>query len=329
MAIHKLLTFRIRAELYAQLAQMEMAGLPFDRALYVLQVAEPAQSRLLAMRALIKHHDFALAGERSGLFTKLEARLIHASINAGSPARMYRQLADCYSTRARQAASIKSRMLMPAGVFMLALAIQPLPGLVSGSMAVSAYLYQVLRPLILVALMVSGVSWWLSRPAAAASQNATSPWLSIPLLGKLIVRQNVRDFFASLGLTLEAGIPMLDALPLALDPIAEPSIKSEFSRIAPRVAGGATLAQAFADSAFLGSALDRERVVALINTGEQSGTLPEMLLRHTTMESIAINASFEQLTTWVPRVVYGLVMLWMVSSLLSGPGFMPRAISDL
>jgi type II secretory pathway component PulF len=329
MAIHKPLTFRVRAELYAQLAQMEMAGLPFDRALNVLQVAEPAQSRLQAMRALIGHHDFALAGERSGLFTKLEARLIHASINAGSPAHMYRQLADFYGTRARQVATMKSRMLMPAAVFMLALAIQPLPGLVTGSMGVSAYLYQVLRPMVVVALMVFGVRWWLSRPAAAASQNAASPWMSIPLLGKLIVRQNVRDFLASLGLMLEAGIPMLDALPLALDTIAEPSIKREFSRIAPRMAGGATLAQAIADSAFLGRALDRERAVALINSGEQSGTLPEMLLRHTTMESIAINASFEQLATWVPRVVYGLVMLWMVSSLLSGPGLMPRAIADL
>ena len=69
--------------------------------------------------------------------------------------------------------------------------------------------------------------------------------------------------------------------------------------------------------------------MALINTGEQSGTLPEMLLRHTTMESIAINASFEQLATWAPRVVYGLVMLSMISSLLSGPGLMPRAIADL
>lgn len=329
MANHKPLTFRIRAELYSQLAQMEMAGLPFDRALNVLQVVEPAHSRLIAMRALFKHHDFALAGERSGLFTKLEARLIHASINAGSPARMYRQLADFYGTRARQAASIKSRLLMPTGVFMLALAIQHLPGLVTGSMAVSAYLFQVLRPMILVALMVFGVRWWLSRPAATARKNAASPWLSIPLLGKLIVRQNVQDFFASLGLMLEAGIPMLDALPLALETITEPSIKREFSRIAPRVAGGATLAQALADSAFLCGAPDRERAVALIHSGEQSGTLPEMLLRHTTMESIAINASFEQLATWAPRVVYALVMLWMLGSLLVSPGLMPRAIADL
>jgi len=57
--------------------------------------------------------------------------------------------------------------------------------------------------------------------------------------------------------------------------------------------------------------------------------LPEMLQRHTTMETSAINASSEQLTAWAPRVVYGLVMLWMIISLFSGTGLMPRAIADL
>lgn len=35
--------------------------------------------------------DPATAGERCGLFTRLEARLIHAALNAGSPAAMYRR----------------------------------------------------------------------------------------------------------------------------------------------------------------------------------------------------------------------------------------------
>lgn len=69
MAIHKPLTFRIHAECHAQLAQREIAGLPFDRASNVLQMAEPAQPGLVAMCGLIMHHDFALAGERSGHLT--------------------------------------------------------------------------------------------------------------------------------------------------------------------------------------------------------------------------------------------------------------------
>ncbi len=330
MTTHKPLPFRIRAELYAQLAQMEIAGLPFDRAFVVLQVAGPAKPRLVAMRALIKRHDFAMSGERSGLFTKMEARLIHASVMSGSPARVYQRLADFYTARAMQAATMKSRMMMPAAVFLLALAIQPLPALIGGSIGVFGYLFQITRPLIVIALIVFGLRWWLARPAHVAKEsNVNSPLLSLPIVGKLIIRQNVRDFLESLALMLEAGISMLDALPLALDTIEEPSIKREFARIAPRVAAGAMLSQALADSAFLGDAASRERAVAFINTGEQSGALPEMLLRHTALETHAINSWYEQLATWAPRILYGTVMLWMIISLLSGPGMMPRVPADL
>lgn len=342
MTTHKPLPFRIRAELYTQLAQMEIAGLPFDRAFAVLQVAGPAKSRLVAMRALMKRHDFAMSGERSGLFTKMEARLIHASVMSGSPARVYQRLADFYTARAMQAATMKSRMMMPAAVFLLALAIQPLPALIGGLIGVFGYLFQVVRPLIVIAVIVFGVRWWLARPAnaekaantitntpAKTSANPASPLLSLPIIGKLIIRQNVRDFLESLALMLEAGISMLDALPLALDTIEEPSIKREFARIAPRVAAGTMLSQALADSAFLGDAASRERAVAFINTGEQSGALPEMLLRHTALETHAINSWYEQLATWAPRILYGMVMLWMIISLLSGPGLMPRVPADL
>ena len=133
MPTHKPLPYRIRAELFSQLTKMESAGLPFDRALSVLHLVEEGQERLVSMVALLKRHDFATAGERSGLFTRLEARLIHAAMSSGSPAHMYGRLAECYTARAMQVATMKSRMVMPAGVFLLALIIEPLPGLASGA----------------------------------------------------------------------------------------------------------------------------------------------------------------------------------------------------
>ena len=323
MPTHKPLPYRIRAELFSQLTKMESAGLPFDRALSVLHLVEEGQERLVSMVALLKRHDFATAGERSGLFTKLEARLIHAAISTGSPAHIYGRLAECYTARAMQLATMKSRMVMPAGVFLLALIIEPLPGLVSGSLGLFGYLFQVLRPLLVVGAMFFAARWWLSRPVDEAKQKAASPLCSLPLIGRLIVRQNVRDYFESLALMLEAGLPMLDALPLALDTITEPPIKREFSRVAPRVTGGTLLSQAIADLVFLGSAHSRQRLISFIHTGEQSGALPEMLLRHTAMETGAINDTFELLATWAPRVVYGLVALWMIVSIFSAPGLAP------
>ena len=323
MPTHKPLPYRIRAELFSQLAKMESAGLPFDRALSVLHLVEEGQERLVSMVSLLKRYDFATAGERSGLFTRLEARLIHAAVSTGSPAHRYGRLAECYTARAMQLATMKSRMVMPAGVFLLALIIEPLPGLASGSLGLFGYLFQVLRPLLVVGAMFFAARWWLSRPVDEAKQKAASPLCSLPLIGRLIVRQNVRDYFESLALMLEAGLPMLDALPLALDTITEPPIKREFSRVAPRVTGGALLSQAIADLVFLGSAHSRQRLISFIHTGEQSGALPEMLLRHTAMETGAINDTFELLATWAPRVVYGLVALWMIVSIFSAPGLAP------
>lgn len=80
--MHKPMSFRIRADLFAQLAQMETAGLPFNRAIAVLNLPGAAQTRVEAMRGTAaKGNDPATAGERSGLFTKLETRLIRAALN--------------------------------------------------------------------------------------------------------------------------------------------------------------------------------------------------------------------------------------------------------
>jgi type II secretory pathway component PulF len=324
MTQHKPLPLRLRAELFTQLAQMETAGLPTDRAFTVLQVANVAAPRLVAIRQLMKRHPLATAGEMSGLFTKLEARLIHASMIAGSPARIYRRLADFYTDRAMQVATMKSQMVMPVAVFLLALVIQPLPGLVSGTLGLLGYLFQVCLPLIVITIVVFAVRWWLAQ-----NKHRPSPLLSLPIIGKLIIRQNVRDFFESLGLLLEAGVSMLDALPIALETIEVPIVKREFARIAPRVTAGSPFAEAIADLAYLGNNVSRDRVAAFVHTGEASGGLSEMLLRHAALETSAINDWMAQLAIWAPRILYGFVMLWMIVSLLTGGGFSSRVPLDL
>lgn len=312
MKTHQSLSLGIRAQLFQQLAQMEHAGLPFDRAFAVLNLPPKAKQRLSTMRSLMKRMEFAIAGERSGLFTRLEARLIHAAMSAGSPARVYRRLADFYTTRAMQTARIKSRMLLPAAIFLFALCLDPLPGLVTGTTSVLTYLGLVLRPLLMVGLIGIGLRLWFTGATSGARLRVT------PIVGNFIQRQNVRDFFASLGLMLEAGIPMLDALPIALDTVSAPSIRGNLSQIAPRVTNGETLSQAVADVDGLGDPMSRHRLVEFIATGEASGTLPDMLLRHTELETAAINDWYEQFATWAPRILYGAVMLWMAVSLVGG-----------
>ena len=133
------LPLRLRAELFTQLAQLETSGLPFDRSLALLQIGDESAARLHAMKQRVARGEvLAMAGEKSGVFTRLEARLIHAAWNAGSPAGVYRRLAELYTQRAMQLATMKSRMALPAIVLLMALLIQPLPTVSAGQSAAQA-----------------------------------------------------------------------------------------------------------------------------------------------------------------------------------------------
>jgi len=312
------LPYRLRAELYAQLEQMENAGLPFDRAFALLRLPKRFQARAEAMRALLaKGVEFAAAGEQSGLFTQLDSRLIRAATNAGSPEKMYRRVADYYTDRARQLAVMKSRLMLPAAIGLLALLVQPIPALIGGSLTVVSYVWRVLRPLLLIAALVYCVRALLRLNNRSAGK---SVYQRLPLYGRIFVRQNLCDFFESLALLLEAGASMLEALPAALDTVMDGAIRSELQKLRPRIAKGSSLTDALPGVGYVTD----ERLIQFVRTGEAGGKLPEMLLRHTRMETESINGFLEQLALWIPRVVYGAVAAWMAYGFLSGGGFMPN-----
>ncbi len=323
MSTQKPLSYRLRADLFAQLAQMELAGLPVDRAFAVIGLPPPAQQRLDTMRQLMKRGgELALAGEKSGVFTKLEARLIRAATNAGSPANMYRRLADYYTDRALQLSTMKSRMALPAFMFVAALLIQPIPALVGGSLGIAGYLWQVAKPVLLIVAAFFAFRFFTSSESQSSSK---AFYQSVPIYGPIFVRRNLRDFFESLALMLEAGVSMLDALPAALDTVEDGDIRRELAKIRLRIESGAPLADALGGVNYLKD----DHVIQFVKTGEASGTLPEMLMRHARVETEAINSFYEQLAAWAPRVLYAMVAMWIAYGIISGGAMMPRVPSDL
>ncbi|HEX5130118.1 MAG TPA: type II secretion system F family protein [Usitatibacter sp.] len=311
----KPLPYATRAEIFLQLYRLELAGLPYDKAIATLAVPASASPRLKAMQALAARGvDAAKAGEQSGLFTRLESRLVRAALIAGTPAPTYQRLADYYSHRARQLAVIKSRLAMPAFVLAIALVIQPLPALVGGAIGLMAYLWEVAWPVLLIA----GI-------AVALRLAVMSFPRLVPLYGPIHVRANLRDFFESLALMIEAGVPLLEAMPAALDAVDDAAIRSELARLPRLVEKQGSFAAALESV----SSLRASRVLAFAHTGEQSGKLPEMLMRHAAMESADIAAFYVQLAAWLPRVVYALVAIKIIAGIFSSGGVGPRVPRDL
>jgi type II secretory pathway component PulF len=319
----KPLPYAIRADLFFQLSRLEAAGLPYARAVATMALPSPAAKRLKAMKALAARGiDAAKAGEQSGLFTTLEARLVRAALNAGTPAPMYKRLADYYAQRARQWAVMKSRLMMPAAVLVIALLVQPLPALVGGNISLKAYVWQATWPILVIAALVVVLRWMGSRGGIAKGK---SLYQKVPFYGPIFVRSNLRDFFDSLSLMLEAGVPTLEALPAAIDTVSDGDIRRELLRVQQRVERQETFATALEGVSYL----QGSRALPFAHTGEESGKLPEMLMRYAAMETEDIARFHEQMATWVPRVLYALVAVKVIWGIVTSGAFAPRVPKDL
>jgi len=108
----------------------------------------------------------------------------------------------------------------------------------------------------------------LARRDARAS--GKSLYQSLPLYGPIFVRRNLRDFFESLGLMLEAGVSMADALPVAVDTAEDGDVRRQLIRMQPRIAKGSSLGEAMRGVRYL----EDERLEQLIR---QLGKLEDVV----------------------------------------------------
>ena len=319
----------VRADLFKQLGTMEDAGLPIDNALGLTRLPG-AQRRLTAMRKYLGAGlGIAEAGMKSGLFTRWEASVLHAAFSAGNLAHTYRRLSEYYARRAAHAAAMRSRMMLPLAMLVIAVFVQPLPSLVAGTLSPGGFLIRCLLELIAIGAVVylfSGLPERLQPDSSATRHIPLDPVLPlVPLFGSMYVRRNVRDCFDTLALLLEAGMPILEALPLSANTIRSQALKQQFSRIKPRIEQGASFAQALGELSFVG----HEQAHAMILAGEASGALPEVLFRYSESETRMIDQFDDLVAAWAPRLVYTLVLLWVGYGILRSGAFMPSLPPEL
>lgn len=312
------LALPVRALLFQHLAAMEKAGVPADRAYALLDLGPGARPRVQAFQQLTRRGvEPPTAGANSGLFTVFEARLLRAAFAAGSPLPTYQRLASHLATAAAQTRELRSRMIMPVAVLAIALCVGPIPQLVLGLISPAAYVWKVVSPLLaLAALAAAGArlySWFGSGAPGPGRAVLERALLRLPLLGELHLRRNARDFVDSMALLLEAGLPMFDALPVALDTVDNQLVRGDLATILPAVRAGAPLSQAVKELRLV----DTGTLHAFVHTGEESGSLPEMLMRHAATETESLQLAQANIMTWLPRLFYAAVSLWMIAQLLN------------
>ncbi|QLI80412.1 type II secretion system F family protein [Chitinibacter fontanus] len=316
MSPPKPLPWRIRADLFLQLAALERAGLSAEQAFASLKRSGPLATRLEAMaKHLRRGKPVAKAGQLSGLFTPLESTLVAAACTAGSPANTYQRIGEQAALHARLSQQVYAQLFKPALLLVLGLIIGPLPALAAGKLGFGAYVISVIWPLLLIGLLMQMGRWIWQGIEQNPQPPFTSLLLQLPGLGGWYQRSLQRHFFGSLAMLLEAGVPMFDAIPSALETIHCAQLRN--TRLLHDLQKGQSLSQSIGKYAWL----NEPTIVALVQTGEASGRLPEMLERITGQLTADLTHSARQFAAWLPRLIYAGVALWMAWQLIGSNAF--------
>lgn len=314
-----LLTARQRSQLFSQLATLEHAGITPAQAFTMVGRDLPSDGRRALTRtatALAQGADLAQAGQDSGVLLPWEARLVRAAATGGRLESLYQRLSEHYASRAQLFGRLKSRLIFPFLILTLATFVAPFPALLQGAISLGNYLLQAIGPPLLLygslRLLAFAYRQQLARETGAIWARLI---MAIPVLGGLLVRQQRHDGLFSLLLLLESGLPILEALPLAGQSVADPLLRARFADATAALADDRL---AVAETLGRYGVLDDPDAVALFASGEAAGRLDEVIRHQLCQWDTQLGLRWDMLAEWLPRLFYAMVAVFMALGIMSG-----------
>ena len=198
---------------------------------------------------------------------------------------------------------IRSQLVLPFFILLFASFVAPVPAFIAGRIGFGGYVLSAGTP-----LLVAYFAWrLLERTMATRSSKLDALLLEIPLLSRLEKSRCLSDFASVLSILISAGTSISIALEVCARAASNSLYRADIERFAIIVKGGNPLS-----SAMRTGALWPHEFIAAIEVGEKSGTLDASLARLGKQLRERYSDSVEQLAAWLPRILYGLVALFVI-----------------
>jgi type II secretory pathway component PulF len=174
-------------------------------------------------------------------------------------------------------------------------------------------------------------SWWLVLIGAAVMAFvAARNWLSspdnrlrfdsfvlrTPVAGRLVRDIAVARFTRTLGTLVSAGIPILSALKIVRDTLGNTALTQAIDQVSDKVTTGQSLADPLERSGHFPPLL-----VQIVNIGERSGRLEQMLLHAAGSFDRQVNNSLKLFTRVLPTIL--LIVMALIASFVLAAILLP------
>jgi len=328
-----------------QLAILLDAGLPLIRALKTLsdQAKNPAVKRVLnetavAVEGGTTFSEALMKNPKS--FDKLYLNMVRAGEAAGALELILDRLATFMEKAIRMASKIKSAMVYPVMVLIMALGItsgllifivpkfekifkemlgdEPLPTLTQFVMHLSKI---VMHNAIAVAIVL-GLTFFAYKMLSKTHKGKwVIDWMkyNAPLFGPLVSKSAIARFSRTLGTLMGSGVPVLQALDIVRDTSGNEVVATAIQTVRDAVKEGETMAGPLESTKVFPA-----MVISMIEVGEETGKLPEMMEKIANTYDEEVDLAVEALTSMIEpimimflAVVIGTIVIAMFLPLIS------------
>jgi type IV pilus assembly protein PilC len=321
-----------------QLSTLINAGLPLTQSLrtvseqitnksfhdIVLQVVSSVESGISLSQSFAQHPK---------VFNAIYISLVAAGEASGSLDKALERIANQQEKDAAIVGKIRSALIYPVIVlvvilavllFMITTVLPQVAGLYSGlhvQLPITTRLLLVISTFIthfwfLVAIAVVGLGYaaynYMKTPTGKSIVDNFK--LHMPIFGHIYRKMYMARFARTLGTMLQSGIPMLEALRIVKDAIANVHVEAVIETSMSGVKGGKALSSTLENhEAFL------KLVPQMIKIGEQSGAIDSMLDRVATYYENEVDEEVKNISTTIEpvlMVVLGVVVGGVIAAIL-------------
>ena len=328
-----------------QLAILLDAGLPLVRALKTLedQSKNPALKKVLNMTSTSVESGLTFSealSQNPKSFDKLYLNMIKAGEAAGALESILDRLASFMEKAMRMAAKIKSAMVYPIMVLIMALGItsallvfivpkfkkifedmlegEPLPWLTDKVMNLSDI---IMGNIVYIIGFLIGAFIVFKVVVATKKGRWFYDWVkfNMPLMGPIVSKSAISRFSRTLGTLMGSGVPVLQALTIVRDTAGNEVVSSAVQQVHDAVKEGEGVAKPLAATKVMPA-----MVISMIEVGEETGKLPEMLTKIAETYDEEVDLAVEALTSMIEplmimflAVVIGTIVIAMFMPLIS------------
>jgi len=312
-----------------QLATLIEAGLPLVRSLNILRDQAKPGSLKTSLGKLATEVEggstFSEAlGRQPKIFSKLFINMVKAGEVGGMLEIVLKRLAEFAEKAQKLAQQIKSAMYYPIAVMSFAVAVLffLITFIVPKFMEIFKDVGSDLPPLTLGLMMVSDflkTRWFIGIAGLVAliiffkilSKNNKARYLldaiklKMPVFGMLAQKVSIAQFSRTLGTLIASGVPILQALSITRDTSGNEIIARAIGKVHDSIREGESIAGPLGESKAFPL-----MVVNMVDVGEETGNLDQMLVRIADTYDEEVDAAVAGLTSLIePLLIVGMGLM--------------------